>query len=157
MTYANWEQTELDGGIMHWDDVRLDPGNNYDNETGAYTAPYDGYYQFSITKRTAGYSSSFLTLVDGVSIHNCFDLPHDQSRSQSSCTVVIKLLAGQRVQIRIFSGTVIQSLQTKEVGRGSTHGLRVTCYISFVKRYADMNNKYSYLVPFVFVLEKLEC
>ena len=83
MTYANWEQTELDGGIMHWDDVRFDPGNNYDNETGAYTAPYDGYYQFSITKQTAGYSSSFLTLVDGVSIHNCFDLPHDQSRSQS--------------------------------------------------------------------------
>ena len=95
MTYDKWEQTVSDNGIMRWDDVRFDPGNNYDKETGAYTAPYDGYYQFSITKRTAGQYSTFVTTVDGASVHNCWDEAHDHSRSQTSCTIVLKLLEGQ--------------------------------------------------------------
>ena len=98
-----------DGATMLWDDVRFDPGNNYDKVTGTYTAPYDGYYQFSITQR--GKRGDFLTYVDGVSAHRCWNHDHDGHSTQASCTMVIKLLAGQRVHIRNIASTVTQSLQ----------------------------------------------
>ena len=96
---------------MLWDDVRIDPDNNYDKVTGAYTAPYDGYYQFSITKRSQGNWGQFLTYVNGVSAHHCWDHDDDYVSSQTSCSIVIKLLAGQTVQIRNIKSTVTQSFQ----------------------------------------------
>ena len=51
-------KTVSEYAIIRWDDVRIDPGNNYDKVTGAYTAPYDGYYQFSITIRSQDRSYS---------------------------------------------------------------------------------------------------
>ena len=94
---------------MLWNDVRFDPGNNYDKVTGTYTAPCDGYYQFSITQR--GKRGDFLTYVDGVSAHRCWNNDRDGHSTPASCTMVIKLLAGQRAHIRNIASTVTQSLQ----------------------------------------------
>ena len=37
-----------------FDETRLNPGGNYDNTTGIYTAPIDGVYQFNINIRSSG-------------------------------------------------------------------------------------------------------
>ena len=111
VTYKQWETNTPNGATMLWDDIRYDPGNNYDNVTGTYTAPYDGYYQFSITKRSRGKYAQLLTYVDGVSAHRCWNHDDDGYSSQTSCTIVIKLLAGQRVHIRNIQSTVTQSLE----------------------------------------------
>ena len=113
VTYKEWNTNIPNGAIMHWHDVRFDPGNNYDKVTGAYTAPYNGYYQFTITKRTqSDQLSSLLTLVDSATIHQCWSGVHPHASSQTSCTIVIKLLVGQKVQIRNTDVTIILSLQT---------------------------------------------
>ena len=97
---------------MRWDDVRFDPGNNYDVVTGAYTAPYDGYYHFSISKRSSGTFSSFRTLVEGVSVHYCWDHANYPS-TYATCTITLKLLAGQRVQIKNWGAATIESSQAQ--------------------------------------------
>ena len=33
-----------DGDIIHWDLITKDNGGNYNPDTGAYTAPYNGTY-----------------------------------------------------------------------------------------------------------------
>ena len=111
MTYKQWEINIPDGATMLWEDVRFDPGNNYDKVTGAYTAPYDGYYQFSVTKRSRSKWGQFLTYVDGLAVHHCWDHDNDFAESQTSCTIIIKLLTGQRVQIKNIRSTVTQCLQ----------------------------------------------
>ena len=35
----------LDGELIMFDTAPINPGDNYNTTTGAYTAPYTGYYQ----------------------------------------------------------------------------------------------------------------
>ena len=97
---------------IHWNDVRFDPGNNYDKLTGAYTAPYDGYYQFSVTERISGGTvAQYVTLVEGKLVHYCWEHNSDGRFSQTSCSMILKLFTGERVQIQAYGDTVIETWQ----------------------------------------------
>ena len=41
-----------DGDVIRWNQVLHDPGKNYYPDTGAYSAPANGYYLFTLTGRT---------------------------------------------------------------------------------------------------------
>ena len=115
MTFKEWQRPLNHYEIIPWDDVRFDSGNNYDKVTGAYTAPYDGYYQFSISQRNKGSTVSFVTLVEGITVHHCWDNDSDYPSTAESCSIIVKLLAGQRVQIKNVGTRVLESLQDKDL------------------------------------------
>ena len=97
--------------IIQWNGVRFDPGNNYKKMTGAYTVPYNGYYQFSITARTRSQDYiQYRISVDGIPVHYCWEHISNGSHGQTSCSMILKLYAGQKVQIQTTSSTVIQAL-----------------------------------------------
>ena len=90
-----------DKEIVRWDDVISDPGKNYDVMTGAYTAPFNGTYQFSVSKRNQAATSHILILVENARKFYCYNGKDvSQASSQTSCTFMVKLLAGQRVQVQ---------------------------------------------------------
>ena len=39
------ESISVSDGIIIWNSAPIDPGLNFNTETGAYVAPLDGYYQ----------------------------------------------------------------------------------------------------------------
>ena len=103
-------------GIIPWDDVRLDPGNNYDKLTSAYTAPYNGYYKFSITVRSQSQSyTEYRISVDGILVHYCWEHISNGSHGQASCSMILKLDAGQRVQIQNRASAIIETLGRDEM------------------------------------------
>ena len=119
MTFKEWQTTLTHESVILWDDVRFDPGINYDKLTGAYTAPYDGYYQFSISQRGVGNVVSFFILVEGFTIRHCWNYAGENPGTFGNCVIVIKLLAGQRVQIKNAGTTVLESLlEEDEQGHG---------------------------------------
>ena len=119
MTFKEWQTTLTDGSIILWDDVRFDPGNNYDTVTGAYTAPYDGYYQFSISQRREGNAVSFFTLVEGFTVRHCWNYEAETPSTFENCLIIVKLLVGQRIQIKNMGTAVLESLlEEDEQGHG---------------------------------------
>ncbi len=96
------------GSILQWDDIRYDPGQNFDSTTGAYVAPYDGFYSFNVAianNRRAG----FFILVDGKRVNYIINPQSSAGDGSTHATlgVHINLKAGQRVQVEIYeTGTV---------------------------------------------------
>ena len=89
VTFKEWQTIVPKESIIPWDDVRFDPGNNYNKGTGAYTAQYDGYYQFSITERTTGNYTEFVTL-EGKSGHYCWEDRSNPISAQASCSIILR-------------------------------------------------------------------
>ena len=93
-----------------WDDIIADPGENYDKVTGAYTAPYDGYYQFTASKRSSEEEAEFFLVIDGASVRVCAkNKGHTSGYSLANCTFMVKLRAGQRVQIGNYGTSLIRN------------------------------------------------
>ena len=112
VTFKEWENTVPQFAMIRWDDVQFDPGNNYNKMTGAYIAPYDGYYQFSITIRSQSQSySEYHISVDGIQVHYCWNHISNGSHGQKSCSVLLKLYARQRIQIQNRAEAVIETLE----------------------------------------------
>ncbi len=90
--------------VIVWRDVKYNPGGHYSSATGTYTAPQDGYYQFTVMKMASNlYSYSYL-LVDGVATYTIMDHAH-AAWKQHGGTVTLKLKAGSKVQVQSRSST----------------------------------------------------
>ena len=97
--------------IIRWDNVHFDPGNNYDRATGAYTVRYDGFYQCSATLQTVKESplANLHLLINTIKTYYCWTgrfVALDSA--QTSCTVTLKLNAGQTVQIENAASSVVR-------------------------------------------------
>ncbi len=46
-----------EGNVIPFDDVKYDPGQNFDNVTHTYTAPAHGHYLLTLTLHTSSTSS----------------------------------------------------------------------------------------------------
>ena len=91
--------TSSSAGPVIFDWVQINHGGHYNNDTGIYTVPYDGIYQFHV--QTPAYSSSGNVRidieVDGTAVGSHADpWVHDQYRS---ATVLLEIEAGQEVNV----------------------------------------------------------
>ncbi len=93
--------------MIVWKDVRFNPDGHYSSDTGAYTCPQDGYYQFTVMKMTTGLYSHSTLLVDGVGTYAIMDHSHTLWK-QHGGTVILKLKAGSKVQVRSWGSTELR-------------------------------------------------
>ena len=75
----------------------INPGGYYNNQTGYYTVPYDGIYQFHAQVQASSSTVLIELRVDGGAVGSHADGPfHDGYRS---ATVLLQLEAGQEVNV----------------------------------------------------------
>ncbi len=90
-----------------FDKEEYDYGNNYNNRTGVYTVPYSGLYL--IHARVYGWDNKahHYIRVDGESVTYTYKSDPDYNSQAGSTSVVLHLLAGQKVTVDPgFSGTI---------------------------------------------------
>ena len=96
------------GNPIVFDEVRIDGGENYDNSTGLYTVPVNGFYEFHVQIFMNNFEfmdRAFYIEVDGTFIT---DSAHDISDGtftdiSSTATVIVNLLQGQQVSVAPFN------------------------------------------------------
>ncbi len=97
------------GEVIPWNEVLHDPGNNYNPETGAYTAPIDGFYLIAFIGRTpppSGYSIHITLNINGKRRYFC-GASEPNNFAQTSCTWPVLLRKGQIVQIEVIQSAQI--------------------------------------------------
>ena len=116
VSFSGWDVPVRPREMLRWDEVRHDPGNNYDKVTGAYTARHDGYYQFSVTMRSIQTDlTDFVFFVDTTEVHMCSDRKYNPGQGievATSCTVNLLLRAGQKVLIQNWSASRIRAIDS---------------------------------------------
>ncbi len=117
------------GAVLKWDDVRYNPGQNFNITTGAYVAPSDGFYSFSAgiwNNKRAG----FIILVDGKKgnwvLHSGSNL-WDGSTS-ATINIHVNLRKGQQVQVESYETGIVY-------GNGNTNAIHVKSYFSGARIY----------------------
>ena len=115
--------------VLKWDKVRYDPGQNYDLNSGAYVAPFDGFYSFSVQKADIDNSGQFMILLDGAWLNYAWDgNGGDGGNDMSFLNINIKLNAGQKVQVANYRAKTVYG--TYGPGTGWNNGLLTRSYFS---------------------------
>ena len=108
VTFLNWEYQVQALDVLKWDDIRYDPGQNFNITTGAYVAPSDGFYGFNIAI-SDNTRAGFFIQIDGKRANFMIN---PQSRVGGGSTLAtmgvnVNLKAGQHVQVQKHgTGTV---------------------------------------------------
>lgn len=94
-------------GVFKFDKVEVNQGNNYNPNTGVFTAPSGGLYHFSCTILLNGSGSAFFNLMKNNDIYiKGFIVPtSNDSQTQS---VMMDLEKGDRVYVKTGSSFGVQ-------------------------------------------------
>ena len=79
----------------------MDLGGNFNNNTGVYTAPYNGVYLFCVQKRSDDNDGDFKITIDGVdtTVTGESSYSDDYPAQYGTTTVLLQLDAGQQVAV----------------------------------------------------------
>ncbi len=99
------------GSTIVWNFDKYNPGNHYDVTTGMYTVPSAGYYSFSVAKRGNHAHGTVYLIVDGARVAWTDGYNPDHSVPQGTSTVILKLIAGQKVWIENRESNVVYGIE----------------------------------------------
>lgn len=100
------------GQVLVFDKILMDVGGAYNNITGSFVCPEPGYYQFTLSALSVHNKHFSLTLY-----HNSRDVirfhgPAGQGHQGNSQTSILKLVSGDVVQVRAYSGAFVYGSPT---------------------------------------------
>ena len=99
------EADDAGSGIYVFQESVINPGGHYDNTSGVYTAPYDGFYLIGVHLQTSSTSGDigFTIRVDGSNYYADYAVYAEYK----SATLVIQLEAGQEVDVNETGNSAI--------------------------------------------------
>ncbi len=82
-----------------FDRVMINPGNHYNNNTGIYTVPYDGVYQFSFHAQYYGYLAVQMYVDDSQNDSHVDAIFGNQNTYFRTSSTILSLTSGQTVHL----------------------------------------------------------